>query len=92
MSMTERMIIDLPVEQAQAVRAKVERGEYSNESEVISANLAIDEDSYESSEEVEHWLRTEVAEIYDRHKDNPSEFLTVDQLQVVRSRQTDSPT
>lgn len=85
MSMTERMIIDLPVEQAQLVRAKVARGEYANESEAVSAGLVSGFEQFddEQNEELEHWLRTEVVAEYEGLRANPESGRTVEQ---VRSR------
>ncbi|HRD45681.1 MAG TPA: type II toxin-antitoxin system ParD family antitoxin [Caulobacter sp.] len=51
------MSITLPVEMADSVRAKVARGDYASESEVIREGLR----ALEAQEEaVEQWLRTEV--------------------------------
>ncbi|MBO9711945.1 type II toxin-antitoxin system ParD family antitoxin [Sphingomonas sp.] len=83
----KRLSIELPDEMAEAVQVRVASGRYANESEVILAGLmalaveeadaALDEDIHE---DVEHWLRTKVAAVYDEWKANPSGGITIEEV------------
>lgn len=77
MSMTERMVIDLPIEQAQLVRAKVESGEYASESEAVSAGLA---SGFAYDEAFEHWVRAEIVPAYEEFQKDPSSGMTPDEV------------
>jgi len=68
MRSTRQMSITLPVEMAQSIRVKVERGDYASESEVVREGLRA---LFEREAAVERWLREEVAPAHDRHAANP---------------------
>lgn len=55
---TQRLRITLPNEIADAVKAKVARGEHANVSEVIREGLRV---LFARDQAIERWLRTEVA-------------------------------
>lgn len=74
------MSVTLPHEMADMIRAKVTSGEYASESEVIREGLRA---LAARDRAVEDWLRTTVAEAYDRNAADPSRALSVEQ---VRSR------
>lgn len=72
MRTTRQFSITLPNEMAEAVKAKVESGEYATESEVIRdglrALLALDR-------ALESWLRGEAAAAYDEVKADPASLV-----------------
>ena len=69
MSGTKRFNVDLPVELADLVEAKVASGEYDSVSDVLAEGLrALQEDD----PAVERWLYEEVAPTYDAWKRDPS--------------------
>lgn len=80
MRTTKQMSVTLPHEMADMIRAKVTSGEYASESEVIREGLRA---LAARDRAVEDWLRTTVAEAYDRNAADPSRALSVEQ---VRSR------
>lgn len=62
MSAVETRTVSLPVEQATYIDSLVADGRYASANEVVQAGLEALQDF---DEEVEHWLRTEVAPTYD---------------------------
>lgn len=62
MRTTRQLSITLPNEMADALRARVESGEYASESEVIREGLRA---LWARDQAVEAWLRGEVSEAYD---------------------------
>jgi antitoxin ParD1/3/4 len=77
MRSTKQLSVTLPNEMADHVRARVARGEYASESEVIRDGLR----ALQAREEaVETWLREEVAAIYDAMKADPSRARTSEQV------------
>lgn len=79
MRTTQQMSITLPNEMAQAIRAKVQAGEYASESEVIRDGLRA---MVARDRAVEHWLKTEVAASYDEMKANPSLGISIEEMRV----------
>jgi antitoxin ParD1/3/4 len=77
MRTTQQMSITLPREMAQAVKAKVETGEYATESEVIRDGLRA---LLARDRAVESWLRDQVGPAYDALKVDPSRTLTANQV------------
>lgn len=63
MNRIDRRTISLPAEQAAFVDSLVEKGEYGSVSEVVRAGIRA---LQKHDRAIEHWLRTEVAETYDR--------------------------
>ena len=69
MRSTKQLSVTLPNEMAREVAAKVASGEYASESEVIREGLR----ALSAREKaVDHWLRGEVANVYDWMKRDPS--------------------
>lgn len=79
MRTTRQLSVTLPNEMAAQLRARVASGEYASESEVIREGLRA---LQERDKAVEHWLRTEVASIYDKMKTDPSRALSVDEVRA----------
>jgi len=77
MRTTQQMSVTLPTQMAALIKSKVNAGEYATESEVIRdgvrALLARDH-------AIEHWLKTEVAAIYDELKADPSKAIPINQV------------
>jgi len=69
MRSTQQLSITLPNEMAELVRAKVARGEYATESEVIRDGLRT---LLARDRAVEDWLRETVAPAYDGLQADPS--------------------
>jgi putative addiction module CopG family antidote len=79
MRTTQQMSITLPNELAEAVRAKVDSGEYATESEVIRDGL---QTLMVRDRAVEHWLRERVGPAYDALKADPSRAVTAKQIRA----------
>lgn len=79
MRTTLQLSITLPVEMADAVKAKVASGEYATESEVIRDGLRV---LLARDRAVETWLREQVAPAYDAIKADPSRAVSVDQVRA----------
>ncbi len=79
MRTTQQMSITLPNEMAEAIRAKVQAGEYASESEVIRDGLRA---MVARDRAVEHWLKTEVAASYDEMKANPSLGISIEEMRA----------
>jgi antitoxin ParD1/3/4 len=68
MSATAKRTFSLPSEQAAYIDALVDQGAYASASEVVRAGLRALKDRDAA---VEKWLRMEVAETFDRMRDDP---------------------
>lgn len=79
MRTTQQMSITLPNELAEAVKAKVDSGEYATESEVIRDGLRT---LMARDRAVEHWLREQVGPAYDALKADPSRAMTAKQIRA----------
>lgn len=79
MRTTQQMSITLPNELAEAVKAKVDSGEYATESEVIRDGLRT---LMARDRAVEHWLREQVGPAYDDLKADPSRVVTAKQIRA----------
>ena len=73
METTQQLSITLPNDMADAVRAKVQAGEYGNESEVIRDGLHA---LFAQDHAVETWLHDQVGPAYDALKADPSRGIT----------------
>ena len=80
MRTTQQFSITLPNEMADAVKRKVEVGEYATESEVIRDGLRI---LMARDRAVENWLRERVGSAYDALKADPSRVATADQVRAM---------
>lgn len=69
MRTTQQLSITLPNDMAEAVKAKVQAGEYASESEVIREGLRT---LMARDRAVDSWLREQVATVYDTLKADPS--------------------
>jgi putative addiction module CopG family antidote len=80
MDATRRLEIELPEEMADAVRAHVESGRFASESEVVAAGLALLQD--QEDDELEDWVREEIAAAYDEWQANPTDVYTVEEVRA----------
>ncbi|MDP3669687.1 MAG: type II toxin-antitoxin system ParD family antitoxin [Telluria sp.] len=79
MRTTQQLSITLPLEMADAVKAKVAAGEYATESEVIRDGLRV---LLARDRMVEAWLREQVVPAYDAIKADPSRGVSVDDVRA----------
>jgi putative addiction module CopG family antidote len=79
MRTTQQFSITLPLEMADAVKAKVATGEYATESEVIRDGLRV---LLARDRMVETWLREQVAPAFDAIKADPSRGVSVDNIRT----------
>ena len=79
MRTTQQLSITLPNEMADAVKAKVQAGEYATESEVIRDGLRA---LLARDRAVENWLQDQVDPAYDALKADPSRAVTAEQLRA----------
>jgi putative addiction module CopG family antidote len=80
MRSTQQFSITLPNDMADAVKTRVQSGEYATESEVIREGLRA---LLARDQAVESWLRTEVGRAYDALKADPTRAVSAEH---VRSR------
>lgn len=73
----------LPNDMADAVRAKVQAGEYANESEVVRDGLHA---LFAQDDEVETWLHDQVGPAYDALKADPSRGITPEGVRAYLAR------
>ena len=79
MRSTRQLSITLPVEMAEAVKAKVASGDYASESEVIREGLRA---LMARDRVVETWLRESVAPAYDALRADPSRAIDSEQVRA----------
>lgn len=79
MRTTQQLSITLPNDMADAVKAKVQAGEYASESEVIRDGLRA---LMARDRAVESWLREQVGPAYDALKADPTRAVTADQVRA----------
>jgi antitoxin ParD1/3/4 len=79
MRTTQQLSITLPIDMAEAIKAKVASGEYATESEIIRDGLRV---LMARDRAVEHWLRDHVAPAYDALKADPSRAVSVKQVRA----------
>lgn len=77
MRTTKQLSITLPKEMADAIKAKVETGEYASESEVIRDGLRV---LMARDRLVESWLKEQVIPAYDALKADPSRAVSIEQI------------
>jgi antitoxin ParD1/3/4 len=68
MSTVQKRTFSLPVKQAKFIDAQVRAGTYASASEVVRAGLRA---LQERDAAIEHWLKSEVAPVYDAMKTDP---------------------
>jgi antitoxin ParD1/3/4 len=76
---TQQLSTTLPNEMADAVKAKVQAGEYATESEVICDGLRA---LLARDRAVESWLHDQVGPAYDALKADPSRGITAQELRA----------
>lgn len=79
MRTTQQFSITLPLEMADAVKAKVAAGEYASESEVIRDGLRV---LLARDRMVDAWLREQVAPAFDAIKADPGRGVSVDSIRA----------
>lgn len=79
MRTTQQFSITLPNEMANAVKAKVQAGEYATESEVIRDGLRA---LMARDKAVENWLHSQVGPAYDALKADPARAVSTDQIRA----------
>ena len=79
MRSTQQFSITLPIQMAEAVKAKVAAGEYATESEVIRDGLRA---LMASDRALESWLVSQVAPAYDALKADPSRAVSIDEVRA----------
>ena len=79
MRSTQQLSITLPNEMANAIKAKVQTGEYATESEVIRDGLRA---LMARDRAVESWLHLQVGPAYDALKENPESAVTPVQVRA----------
>ncbi|HYW17630.1 MAG TPA: type II toxin-antitoxin system ParD family antitoxin [Allosphingosinicella sp.] len=81
---TRRLEVELPEALADAVRARVESGEFADESEVVATGLALlaDRDRDGDDPELESWLHREVVPAYQEWKASGEEGLTAEEVRA----------
>jgi putative addiction module CopG family antidote len=79
MRTTQQFSITLPLEMADAVKAKVAAGEYASESEVIRDGLRV---LLARDRMVESWLREQVVPAFDAIQADPAKAVSVDGIRA----------
>jgi putative addiction module CopG family antidote len=79
MRTTQQLSITLPNDMADAVKAKVQTGEYATESEVIRDGLRA---LMARDRAVESWLQNQVGPAFDALKADPSRAVTAEQVRA----------
>lgn len=79
MRTTQQFSITLPTEMANAVKAKVQAGEYASESEVIRDGLRT---LLARDRAVEDWLQKQVGPAYDALRADPTREVTPGQVRA----------
>ena len=79
MRTTQQFSITLPNEMANAVKSKVEAGEYASESEVIRDGLRA---LMARDRAVDNWLQQQVGPSFDAIKADPSRAVSVKQVRA----------
>jgi putative addiction module CopG family antidote len=74
---TKQLSVTLPDEITNAVKAKVQSGEYATESKVIHDGLRV---LLASDSTIESWLNDQVGQSYDALGANPSSAVTADEV------------
>ncbi|NMG39540.1 type II toxin-antitoxin system ParD family antitoxin [Chelativorans sp. ZYF759] len=79
MNKIDRRTISLPAEQGDYIDRLVQSGEYGSASEVVRAGIRA---LQQHDKAIEHWLRTEVAETYDRMVADPSRGIPIEEVRA----------
>lgn len=79
MPTTQRLSITLPLDVAEAIKAKVRAGEYASESEVIRDGLRV---LLERDDHLNSWLSEEVGPACDAIRADPSRAVAADDIRA----------
>ena len=77
MGIAQKRTFSLPAKQAKFIDMQVRAGTYASASEVVRAGLRA---LQERDAAVEHWLRTEVAPVYDAMKADPKRGIPAEKV------------
>jgi putative addiction module CopG family antidote len=77
MRKTQQLSITLPIEMADAIKAKVRMGEYASESEVIRDGLRA---LMARDRAIESWLTNQVGASYDAMQIEPNRAITAEEV------------
>jgi antitoxin ParD1/3/4 len=77
MSVAQKRTFSLPARQSRFIDAQVRAGRYASASEVVRAGLRA---LQERDASVEHWLRSEVAPVYDAMKADPKRGIPAEKV------------
>ena len=80
MDATRRLEIELPEDLAGWASGQVESGRFANESEAVASALTLMREQDE--DELEDWVRDEIAAAYDEWKANPTEVYTAEEVRA----------
>lgn len=80
MEATRRLEIELPEDLAGWASAQVESGRFADESEAVASALTLMQEQDE--DELEDWVREEIAASYDEWKANPGQVYTVEEVRA----------
>jgi putative addiction module CopG family antidote len=86
MRTTQQLSITLPIEMADAIKAKVSSGEYATESEVIRDGLRA---LLARDRAVDVWLRDQVAPAYDALQADPSRAVSARRIRERLAKEHD---
>ena len=88
MDATRRLEVELPEALADAVQARVESGEFADESEVVATGLALLEDRDREADDPElgSWLHREVVPAYQEWKASGEKGLTAGEVRASLAR------
>ncbi len=79
MNKIDRRTVSLPAEQGAFIDRLVDSGEYGSASEVVRAGIRA---LQQHDKAIEHWLRTEVAETYDKMVADPSRGIPIEDIRA----------
>ena len=79
MNKLDRRTISLPAEQGEYIDQLVASGEYGSASEVVRAGIRA---LQQHDRAIEHWLRTEVAETYDRVQAGTERMIPIEDVRA----------
>lgn len=90
MNKIDRRTISLPAEQGVFIDKLVDSGEYGSASEVVRAGIRA---LQKHDEAIERWLRTEVAETYERVKAGKERMIPIEEVfaELKARHQADRP-
>ena len=89
MRLAQKRTFSLPARQSKFIDAQVRAGRYASASEVVRAGLRA---LQERDASLDHWLRSEVAPVYDAMTADPTRGIPADTVFAeLRARHADKP-